>query len=400
MQLFVVAAFLLLSIRVKTQVISYKEFEPGSGIYIRPGANNLKQYLPTLKGKSIAIVANQTSMVGKTHLVDTLIKLGIKIKKVFGPEHGFRGEADAGEKVNTGVDAKTKLPLISLYGKNKKPTNEQLSDVELVIFDIQDVGCRFYTYISTLTYTMEACAENGKELIVLDRPNPNGHYVDGPILESEFQSFVGLHPVPIVHGCTVGEYAQMVKGQGWIKNASTLKLTVVAVEGWNHKLSYSLPVRPSPNLPNDKAVWLYPSLCLFEGTTLSVGRGTNKPFQCIGYPKMPDGKYTFTPRSLPGAKSPPYLDTICNGFLLEDFAENYLHDLGQLYLFWLLESYKTYPKKELFFTSFFEKLAGTANLRIQIIDGKSEEEIRKSWQKDLKDFKTIRKKYLLYPDFE
>ncbi len=395
--LFLLFAF---EVRVNSQIISYKEINPADAVAIKTGAEQTQKYLSILKDKNVAVVANQTSLIGKSHLVDTLLKLGVKIQKVFGPEHGFRGEADAGELVKNGLDSKTGLPAVSLYGKNKMPTPEQLAGIEIVVFDIQDVGCRFYTFISTLTYVMEACAENGIKLIVLDRPNPNGHYIDGPIMEDAYKSFVGLHPVPIVHGCSIGEYALMVKGENWIKDAVKLQLSVIPVEGWNHNQNYNLPVRPSPNLPNMDAIWLYPSLCLFEGTNVSVGRGTDKPFQCVGYPDMPGGKYSFTPRSIAGAKKPPYLDTLCKGFLLSDFSENYLRDLGQIYLFWLMEGYRTSLKKDKFFIPYFEKLAGTDKLRKQIIADVSEDDIRKSWEPGIKQYKTIRKKYLLYKDFE
>ncbi len=388
------------TVHSEAQVLSYTEESGTLKEVIRTGADQTELYLPLLQGKKVGLVVNPTSIIGKQHLVDTLLKQRINILKVFGPEHGFRGEADAGEKVKSDVDPKTKLPTISLYGKNKKPSQEQLADLDVVVFDIQDVGCRFYTYISTLTYVMEACAEYGKELVVLDRPNPNGNFVDGPILEEKYKSFVGLHPVPIVHGCTIGEYAQMVKGEKWIAKAEQLKMTIIKVKGWNHTLPYTLPVKPSPNLPNMQAIWLYPSLCLFEGTMVSVGRGTDKPFQLIGYPKMPEGNYSFTPKSTAGAKSPPYKDTLCNGFLLAEFSENYIRDLRQLYLFWIVETYKLCMQKEKFFNSYFETLAGTAQLRKQIMEGKTDQEIHQSWQEGLASYKTKRKKYLLYTDFE
>ena len=382
------------------QLISYTEERNGLKEPILTGADQTERYIPYISGKKVGLVVNPTSILGKNHLVDTLLNRGINLVKVFGPEHGFRGEADAGEKVKNGVDPKTKLPVISLYGKNKKPSPEQLADVDLIIFDIQDVGCRFYTYISTLTYVMEACAENGVELFILDRPNPNGNYVDGPILEEKYQSFVGLHPVPIVHGCTVGEYARMIIGEKWISKYDKLKMTIIPVKGWNHNLPYTLPVKPSPNLPNIQSVWLYPSLCLFEGTMVSVGRGTPHPFQVIGYPGMPEGTFSFTPLSVPGAKSPPYKDTLCRGFLLAEFSDNYIKDLRQLYLFWIIEAYRLCSNKEKFFNPYFESLAGTARLRKQIVEGKSDQEIHQSWQNELAVFKTKRKKYLLYTDFE
>lgn len=382
------------------QVLSFKEVPSLDSVAVLTGAEQTDLYLPLIKGKKIAIVCNQTSMVGKTHLVDTLRKLGGNIKVIFGPEHGFRGEADAGEYVNTSVDAQTGIPVVSLYGKNKKPSADQLAEVELLLFDIQDVGCRFYTYISTLSYVMEACAALQIPMLILDRPNPNGHFVDGPVLESGFASFVGLHPVPVVHGCTIAEYANMVKGEKWIANAGDLELIVIPSKGWTHRKLYSLPIKPSPNLPNMKAVWLYPSLCFFEGTAVSIGRGTDKPFQCIGFPQLKDGNYAFTPTSKPGAKNPPYRDTLCHGFLLEDFAENYLRDSGELYMYWLLEAYNAFPVKSRFFNAFFDKLAGTDKLRKQVISGVSEKDIRDSWQAGIRNYKQIRKKYLLYDDFE
>ncbi len=367
---------------------------------ILTGAAQTDKYLPLLKNKNVGIVANQTSVVGKKHLVDTLLSLGVKVKKVFGPEHGFRGEAADGETVSSTTDAKTGLPIISLYGDNKKPTPEQLEGLDIVVFDIQDVGARFYTFISTMTYMMEACAEKEIAMIVLDRPNPNGYYVDGPVLEKEFSSFVGLHSVPIVHGMTIGEYANMINGEGWLYAGRKCMLTVIPLQGYAHSDFYQLPVKPSPNLPNMTAIYLYPSLCLFEGTVVSVGRGTDKPFLSFGYPKMKEGGYTFTPKSMTGATNPPYKGELCRGFDVADFGDIYVKNLGKLYLFWLIETYKSSDDKAHFFTDYFNKLAGTATLKEQIIAGKTEEEIRKSWQPGLKTFKAIRKKYLLYKDFE
>ena len=282
-------------------------------------------YLPILHDHAVAVVANQTSRVGDMHLVDFLIDRYVNVRKVFAPEHGFRGDAGAGEKVSSGKDSRTGLPIISLYGANKKPTAEQLADVGVVVFDIQDVGARFYTYISTMTYVMEACAEQGKKMLVLDRPNPNGHYVDGPVLESGFESFVGLHPVPVVHGMTIGEYALMVNGEGWLKDGIKCNLEVVKCSGWDHNTPYELPVKPSPNLPNDMAIALYPSLCFFEGTKVSVGRGTELPFQQIGAPWFTEGSVSFTPRSMPSAKYPKHEGQECRGFDLREFARHYLH---------------------------------------------------------------------------
>lgn len=361
----------------------------------RPGS-----YLPLLYGKSVGVVANQTSITKDGHLVDYLIANKVAVRKVFAPEHGFRGTASAGEVIKDGKDVKTGLPIVSLYGSNKKPTAEQLADVDVVVFDIQDVGARFYTYISTLTYVMEACAENGKKVIVLDRPNPNGYYVDGPVLKDGFESFVGMHHIPVVHGMTIGEYAKMVNGEKWLKDGMQCQLDVVTCENWDHSMTYSLPVKPSPNLPNDDAIILYPSLCFFEGTTVSVGRGTDKPFQQFGAPYFKETQYSFTPQSNEGAKYPKYEGEQCNGFVLNDFAQFYLNGLGELYLHWLVEAYNMAPDKDKFFNSFFEKLAGTDQLRKDIIAGKTAEQIRESWQEEVSEFKRLRRKYLLYKDFE
>jgi uncharacterized protein YbbC (DUF1343 family) len=366
---------------------------------LRLGAERTEVYLPLLEGKSVGIVANQTSVVGNTHLVDTLLDLGIAVKSVFAPEHGFRGNASAGAKISDSKDPKTGLPIISLYGSNYKPKPEMLAGLDVIIFDIQDVGTRFYTYISTMSYMMEACAENGIEMLVLDRPNPNGHYVDGPVLKKEFSSFVGLHEVPVVHGMTVGEYAKMVNAEGWLKDGIKCNLTVIEMENYTHNLEYELPIAPSPNLPNQTAIYLYPSLCFFEGTEVSEGRGTNKPFQQFGYPKMPNGNTKFTPKTIDGvAKYPKLENKKCNGIDLSGIPLDSLRNMKQLNLEWLISTYQNYPEKNKFFKAdFFDKLAGSSELRKQIIAGKSAEEIRASWQKDLEEFKLIRKKYLLYP---
>ncbi len=354
------------------------------------GADQVDKIITAVKGKNVALVVNHTARVGKTHLLDTLLSHGLSVKKIMAPEHGFRGKADAGESVKDGVDAKTGLPIISLYGSNKKPTQEQLNDVDVIIFDIQDVGVRFFTYISTLHYVMEACAENNKQLIVLDRPNPNGGYVDGPVLEAAHKSFVGMHPVPIVHGLTIGEYAQMINGEGWIEK--TCQLNVITMKNWKHADAYDLPERPSPNLPNAQAIKLYPSTCLFEGTVISVGRGTHTPFEVIGHPDLKSLAYTFTPVSIEGmAKKPLFENQLCYGMDLRKVPVK-----NQLDLSYLIEVYNLYPDKEKFFIPYFEKLVGTSALRQQIKLGLSEEEIRKSWQKDLALFKEKRKKYLLY----
>ncbi len=360
------------------------------------GAERSEQYLPQLLGKNVAVVANQTSVLGneKQHLVDFLVSKKISVKKVFAPEHGFRGTADAGEQVKDGIDTQTGLPLISLYGNNKKPTQEQLKGIDVLLFDIQDVGARFYTYISTLHYVMEACAEAGIPVIVLDRPNPNGHYIDGPIMEPEHESFVGMHPVPVVHGMTIGEYAQMINGEGWLENKMKCQLSVVEMENYTHDTKYSLPIKPSPNLPNDQAINLYPSLCFFEGTFINAGRGTEMQFQVFGAPSLPSSKYSFeyTPQSNEGAKSPKFKGQLCHGKDLRKEPR-----LNKINLEWLIEAYNANGKKNDFFNSFFIKLAGTDKLQKQIEQGLSAEEIRDSWKDGLANFQKIREKYLLYP---
>ena len=365
------------------------------------GAERVNEYLPKLKGKRVGLVVNQTSMINQTHVVDSLQKLNIKIVAIFAPEHGFRGDHSAGAKIASTTDAKTGLPVISLYGKNYKPSNDIMKKLDVVVFDIQDVGARFYTYISTLHYVMEACAQNNKELIVLDRPNPNGDYVDGPILDLKFKSFVGMHPVPIVHGMTVGEYANMINGEKWLKDSVRCKLTVVTMKNWNHAMSYQLPIKPSPNLPTPESIALYPSLCLFEGTTYSLGRGTDKPFECVGKPNGTIGDYYFTPKSIKGvAENPPQQNKLCRGFLLTNYAKNISPNNKQLNLSWLIELYQSDTAKDKFFIPFFDKLAGNDVLQQQIKNGVSEEEIRKSWEPELSKFKRRRKHYMLYPDVD
>ena len=362
---------------------------------ILPGADRPEAYLPKLKGKSVALAVNQTSILtskDNMHLVDFLLDQGIEVKKVFVPEHGFRGDADAGEKVDNTVDPKTGLPLVSLYGSSKKPSIEALADVDIVIFDIQDVGIRFYTFISTLHYLMEACAEQNKQLIVFDRPNPNGDYVDGPVLQDGFESFVGMHPIPIVHGLTVGELAQMINGERWLKDGVKAPLEVVTIDHWAHKDPYSLPVKPSPNLPNDVSIRLYPSLCFFEGTDISLGRGTLFPFQVYGYPDQKFGDFTFTPVSIEGmSKSPPQQNQLCYGKDLRD--EPLSH---QFTLSYLMETYSLANNGGAFFNAFFDKLAGSDRLRKSIIAGESEATIRASWQEELETYKAKRKQYLIY----
>lgn len=358
----------------------------------KTGAENYEKYFPLLKGKNIGVVTNQTSIVDeKTHLIDFLLVKNLKIKTIFAPEHGFRGTADAGEHVKDYKDSKTGIPIVSLYGDNKKPKSEQLKKIDVLVFDIQDVGARFYTYISTLHYVMEACAENNIPLIVLDRPNPNGPYIDGPILEKEFTSFVGMHPIPILHGMTIGEYAQMINGEKWLKESVQCQLIIIPCSNYNHKMNYSLPIKPSPNLPNDQSINLYASLCLFEGTNISVGRGTEKQFQIFGSPYLPKNKFHFIPKPNFGAKEPLYKDQLCYGEDLTSYKR-----IKQLELQWLIKSYNTTSDKTKFFNSFFTKLAGTKKLQQQIENGTSENEIRKSWKKGLLDFKIIRQKYLIY----
>lgn len=360
------------------------------------GASRFDIYLQELKGKKVGIVANPTSIVNGTHLVDTLLALGVQIEVVFAPEHGFRGEAEAGETVNSGVDAKTGVKVVSLYGNHKKPTDADLKGVNQLVFDIQDVGVRFYTYISTLQYVMEACAALEIPVMVLDRPNPNGHYVDGPVLKKQYASFVGMQPIPVVHGMTMGEYASMLNGEGWLEDSLRCRLKVVQMKNWTHATDYSLPVPPSPNLPNDAAVRLYPSLCFFEGADVSVGRGTELPFQCYGFPGNTKGDFRFTPVSIPGkAKNPPYLNQECIGKNLSKNATAKRYD--KLHLEWLIEAYRAFPVKEKFFNAFFLKLAGTPELQQQIETGMSAEEIRESWKPDLEKFQKIRSRYLLYP---
>lgn len=364
------------------------------------GARQPEIYLPLCKDKKVAVVANNTSLVNGVHLVDQLIASGVNVVKVFGPEHGFRGNAAAGKHVANEKDAKTGVSVVSLYGNNKKPTPEQMVGIDIMIFDIQDVGTRFYTYISTMSYCMEACAEKGIPFVVLDRPNPNGHFVDGPVLEKGFESFVGLHPVPIVHGLTVGEYAKMVNGEGWLKDKIKVNLIVVPCKSYKHSDFYLLPEKPSPNLDSQASIYLYPTICLFEGTALSVGRGTDKPFRVIGYPNWKDAPYEFTPKSIAGVSdNPKYKDQLCKGYDLTEFAEEYLKNSGRLYLFWLTDAYNRYPEKEKFFTSYFNTLAGNSKLKEQIQKGVPEPEIRKSWEPALGNFKEMRKKYLLYEDF-
>lgn len=360
------------------------------------GANQTKQYLHLLDRKNIGIVANQTSVIfnenGFTHLVDSLNSLNIAIKKVFAPEHGFRGKADAGEHITNGKDPKTGIDIISIYGKNKKPSNEHLLGLDLVVFDIQDVGARFYTYISSLHYVMEACAENNIPMLILDRPNPNGHYIDGPILEDEHKSFVGMHPIPAVHGMTIGEYAQMINGEKWLDNGVQCQLNIIKCVNYTKDKMYSLPIKPSPNLPNDVAINLYPSLCFFEGTNISVGRGTEQQFQIFGAPFLNKTEFTFTPKPNDGAKHPKHENSICYG---ADLSAH--HKLNQLNLSWLIKAYNDSKNtNNKFWKPFFTKLAGTKHLQEQISNGLSEKDIRATWQNGLQEYDNMRQPYLLY----
>lgn len=363
---------------------------------VRPGAMQTGLYFKRLAGKSFGIVANQGSVIGNKHLVDSLIAAGYVPTRIFSPEHGFRGTADAGEELKNSVDPKSGIEVVSLYGDHKKPKPSDLSGIDLMIFDLQDVGVRFYTYISSLHYVMEACAEAGIPVIVLDRPNPNAFYIDGPVLEEKYKSFVGMHPVPVVYGMTIGEYALMINGEGWLKNEIQCKLSVVPCENYTHQSKYSLPVAPSPNLRNDTAIVLYPSLCFFEGTIMSIGRGTDFPFMCFGHPDFGIGSFVFTPLSGSGSKHPKYEGQACYGFGLSNAVEN-IYKEKQLELNWLIGAHQFFKGEE-FFNSYFEKLAGTEMLRKQIDAGLSEEEIRKSWKPGLEKFRQIRNRYLLYAD--
>ena len=372
---------------------------------LRTGAEQTELYLPYLKGKRIGMVVNPTSVIGSTTVVDSLLALGVKIVKIFGPEHGFRGDASAGIHVDDSFDAKTGIPAISLYGKHNKPTKEDLADIDLMIYDIQDVGVRFYTYINTLQHVMEACADNDKELLILDRPNPNGFYVDGPILDPNLKSGIGINPIPITHGLTIAEYAQMLNGEEWLANKVKCKIKVIKNANYNHAMPYVLPVKPSPNLNTAQSILLYPSLCLFEGTIISQGRGTYFPFTILGNPEL-KGKYkfSFVPKGIKGmSETPLHMNKECYGIDLRQYSSKKIYKEGEINLSWLIELYNAYPFKDKFFDfkqsnqmGNFDKLAGTFELKKQIIAGKSEEEIRQSWEPGLSQYKLMRKKYLLY----
>ena len=359
-------------------------------------AANIDAYIPLLKQKKVGIVAHQASVISSVkntiHLVDLLRKKNISIQKVFAPEHGFRGTADAGEKIENQIDSKTQLPIISLYGKNRKPNKEQLKGIEIMVFDLQDVGVRFYTYLSTLHNVMEACAENNIPLIVLDRPNPNAHYIDGPVLNLEHKSFVGMHPVPIVYGMTIGEYAQMINGEKWLANSIKCDLTVIPLKNYTHQTTYELTVRPSPNLPNKQSIALYPSLCLLEPTKVSIGRGTDLQFQVYGHPGFPKTDFSYVPKSNFGSKNPKHKGQICYGENLTT-----VNPPSKIELKWLLNAYSNFSEKESFFLKGFERISGVSNLKKQLIEGANEKTIRDSWTDGLNEFKKIRTKYLLYP---
>ena len=359
-------------------------------------AANVNAYIPLLKEKKVGIVAHQASVISSAkntiHLVDLLRKKNISIQKVFAPEHGFRGTADAGEKVENRIDSKTQLPIISLYGKNRKPNKEQLKGIEIMVFDLQDVGVRFYTYLSTLHNVMEACAENNIPLIVLDRPNPNAHYIDGPVLNLEHKSFVGMHPVPIVYGMTIGEYAQMINGEKWLTNSIKCDLTVIPLQNYTHQTTYELIVRPSPNLPNKQSIALYPSLCLLEPTKVSIGRGTDLQFQVYGHPGFPKTDFSYVPKSNFGSKNPKHKGQICYGENLTT-----INPPSKIELKWLMNAYSDFPEKDSFFLKGFERISGVSNLKKQLIGGASEKTIRNSWTDGLNKFKKTRIKYLLYP---
>lgn len=409
---------LLSNCDAQKQKINTKTKQPATVSAIIPAADQPAEYLPLLKGKRVAMLVNHTSTLGGTHLVDALRKYGVNITVIFGPEHGFRGDAPDGANIATTRDAKTGIPVVSLYGKKNKPTPEDLKDVDIMLYDIQDVGARFYTFISSMQYFMEAALENNIPLVILDRPNPNGFYVDGPVLEPKFKSFVGLQPVPVVYGMTIGEYATMLLQEGWLSEAANkaydflkrarfregaryFQLHVIPVRNYTHKSLYRLPVNPSPNLPDMTSIYLYPSTCFFEGTVFSEGRGTPKPFQYIGHPLMPKNLFAFTPKATAAAPSPKHKDKVCYGYNLGATPVLALQKLStKVQIKFLIDAYNAFPQKDSFFNNGINRLAGTDHLAQQIREGKSEAEIRKSWEPGLSAFRKIRKQYLLYPDFD
>lgn len=418
--LFFLSCFLAITVSAQQKQVTAQQADRTLIPVIQPGAEQLKNYLDLLLGKRVAVFANQTSVIGPSHLVDSLQKLGVDIRVIFGPEHGFRGDADAGEKVGNYIDKRTGIPVISLYGAKRRPDEKDLQEIDVMIFDIQDVGVRFYTFISSLEAYIQSAMEFNKPLIVLDRPNPNGFYVDGPVLDTTYRSFIGRQPIPIVYGLTIGEYAGMLLGEGWIQGSAPPKnernvqggfgLTVIKCANYTHRSLYVPPIKPSPNLPDIQTIYLYPSTCFFEGTDLSEGRGTNKPFMLFGHPLLPASMAAFTPQPNAGAKSSKHYGKQCYGWELSGTPQEILAmTKGQIQLKWLLESYRLFPEKDSFFllpksgdikASFFNKLAGNNDLWQQVRDGLSEEEIKKSWEPALSQYKLMRKKYLLYEDFE
>jgi uncharacterized protein YbbC (DUF1343 family) len=396
-------AFLIV---LQTSCSSQKQKSPATEQKLLTGAEQTDKYLPQLKGKRVAIMANPTSIIGKTHLVDSLKALGVNVVKVFGPEHGFRGNASAGARVEDEVDVKSGIKIISLYGKKNKPSSEDMADIDILIYDLQDVGVRFYTNINALSRLMESCQESGKPMLILDRPNPNAYLVDGPILDMKFKSGIGMFPIPMSHGLTVGEFAQMANGEGWLTNGVKCSLTIIPVANYNHNMPYTLPVRPSPNLNTQQAIMLYPSTCMFEGTYLNHGRGTYFPFTVIGSPELKGiYEFSYTPTSIKGmSETPLFMNQECYGLDLRKYDVEKLRASGKINLQWIMELYKNHPYKEKFFDSklsremnTIEQQIGSGLFRTQIIEGKSEEEIRKSWEPGLSNYKEMRKKYLLYP---
>lgn len=393
MRRFLVLFLILSSILLKINAQELKLLDAKDAVV---GAMRMEMYLPMLENKAVGVVGNQTSIMDNgTHLIDTLLSYDVNVVKIFTPEHGFRGTADEGATIASGVDDKTGIPIVSLYGKNKKPTSEQLQNIDILVFDLQDVGTRFYTYISTMTYVMEAATENNIPVIVLDRPNPNGFYVDGPVLEPENASFVGMHCVPIVYGLTIGEYAMMVNGEKWLVDGLQCELTIIPLGNYDRNAIYKLPVKPSPNLPNWESVYLYPSLCLFEGTDVSVGRGTDMPFQVYGHPAMTDD-FVFIPRTAEGHRVPLYADKECHGKNLTEYAHRYRNNEKKLDLSWILDARNQLKDDDKFFNNYFIKLVGVADLQQKINSGMSEDEIRSSWQTGIDNYLKIRDRYLIY----
>lgn len=386
----------LLLVLLAVVFVSCQEQQPVA--QMTTGAQRTEAYIPYLMGKKVGVMANQTSRIGLVSLVDTLVSLGIDVKKIYCPEHGFRGDASDGELIANGKDTKTGLPIISVYSTNRKPTPKDLEGIDILVFDIQDVGMRFYTYISTLHYVMEACAENNIEVMVLDRPNPHGYYTDGPILDTAYRSFVGMHPVPVVHGMTIAEYAQMINGERWLANGIQCKLKTITCANYTHDSLYQLPVRPSPNLPNMTAIYLYPSLCFFEGTVISLGRGTDFPFQVYGHPLLTKMSFSFTPLSRQESVNPPLINQLCHGVDLRNYNTDSLVHTRRINLGWVLSVYALFPDKENFFRPYFDTLAGSDQLRNQIITGMSETDIRNTWEEGLATYRVMRRKYLLYPE--